>query len=247
MLDIWYMNQPHPGNMGDILTPWLLKQDNVVFKKVSRGSNKTLCIGSIIKFAKAGDDIWGSGVLHTNDKINPDAVFHAVRGPLTREIILKNGGACEEVYGDPALLLPRFHTPKVIGKEGMCIVPHYVDYEDAIDSNIGIDVINILNADPIEVVDDIVRHDIVFSSSLHGLIVAHAYNIPAVWLKLSDKLVGDDIKFRDHYAALGIEAKSFEKPCAEAIELAYKQQTAIKMPDLDKLWNCRPWRKTCIL
>ncbi|WP_156383835.1 hypothetical protein [Methylobacterium sp. Leaf456] len=43
----------------------------------------------------------------------------------------------------------------------------------------------------------------ILSSSLHGLILAHAYGIPATWLKISDRPLGDDFKFRDYWASIG--------------------------------------------
>jgi hypothetical protein len=42
------------------------------------------------------------------------------------------------------------------------------------------------------------------SSSLHGIILAHAYGIPVAWTEFSTGLKGDGVKFLDHYASVGI-------------------------------------------
>ncbi|MDF2499161.1 MAG: hypothetical protein K0Q86_2793 [Arthrobacter koreensis] len=45
------------------------------------------------------------------------------------------------------------------------------------------------------------------SSSLHGIIVAQAYRVPWVWLRISDRLIsGDRYKFEDFFTTLDASA-----------------------------------------
>jgi hypothetical protein len=50
--------------------------------------------------------------------------------------------------------------------------------------------------------------EVVISSSLHGIVFAHAYNRPAVWLKLSDRVIGAGFKFHDYYGSIGFRPQA---------------------------------------
>ena len=54
-------------------------------------------------------------------------------------------------------------------------------------------------------IKDIAQCNHIVSSSLHGIVTAHSLNIPAVWVKLSDKVVGDGYKFRDYFSVYNTE------------------------------------------
>ncbi len=104
------------SNFGDLLGPLLVERilhDAGFDPGVGDGEGRRiLTVGSIMHLARTGDVIWGTGV---NGKKSPEAHhFHdldvrAVRGPLTREYLMQRGIKVPEIFGDPALLLPKFY------------------------------------------------------------------------------------------------------------------------------------------
>jgi len=93
--------------------------------------------------------------------------IHAVRGPLTRARLLALGLDCPEVYGDPAILLPRYHRVMDLPKKHeIGLVAHYTDLEWCENLD-GVHVINVMR--PVEqVIEDICSCKLIASSSLHG-------------------------------------------------------------------------------
>lgn len=165
-----------------------------------------LAIGSIVHHATKHSIVWGSGIIDEEQKIAA-ADFRAVRGPRTRNFLLNMGYDCPEVYGDPALLLPRFYRPQVIKKYQIGIVPHYHDFDEVAalyKDDPRIKVIDLMTLDVEEVTTQILECEKTISSSLHGLIVSHSYKIPSVWVEFSKKLFGNGIKFLDYLESVRI-------------------------------------------
>lgn len=177
-------------------------------------------IGSILcNYPNRSSIVWGSGV--GNDKIDlrlrcrPQKIL-AVRGPLTRKWLESQGVSCPNVFGDPALLLPRFYTPKLLPRKRIGVIPHVVDWQYAkskiCDAQGGDSDIRLISMDNYndwrDVIDEICSCDCVFSGSLHGLIVAEAYGVPSVWVKFREMKPGWDFKFFDFYKSIGRSVKS---------------------------------------
>tara|TARA_R110002153_G_scaffold2331_2_gene11399 strand:+ start:2316 stop:3026 length:711 start_codon:yes stop_codon:yes gene_type:complete len=197
-INLWWPDTPKPGNFGDILSPLILKKLGATITKVDRNSSgKFMCIGSTSKFIKPNSIIWGTGIMRDSDPIEKNAKYLAVRGPLTGDKV-----NCD-IYGDPGLLCSYFWPMKSLETKPLGIIPHYVDYKKH-DVG-GNDQINLLNANPIKVMEEVVKYKSIVSSSLHGIIVAHSYGIPAGWWKPSDKLDGDGSKFEDYARSVDIE------------------------------------------
>lgn len=196
-------------NWGDALNPVLVELISGRRVQAIEGLHvdRYMVIGSILGGANSLAEVWGSGFIAESDETvgRPRAV-HAVRGPLSRDMLLKQGIGCPEIYGDPALLLPRFFNPEVSKNHKIGIIPHFSDkghpWVESQCNNPQVRIIDIESG-----IGNFVRAvkacDMILSSSLHGLICADAYGIPNVWIKLSDILLGGAFKFRDYRFSIG--------------------------------------------
>jgi autotransporter strand-loop-strand O-heptosyltransferase len=207
-------------NWGDVLSQFLLehfsgkklnKDDVFYFDDAAYmldKNGKIVGIGSSMKYVRPDDYVWGTGCIdehHVGDK--PKKVY-SVRGPLTRDVLLKRGWDVPEVYGDPALLFPQVYNPKIEKKYKIGLIPHCVDFYslDGLKSinhieDMGIKIINVTSG-IYEFIDQIKECEMIISSSLHGLIAADAYGIPNHRVKISKLLLGGDFKYLDHYASV---------------------------------------------
>lgn len=208
-----------------------------------------VAIGSILHCAPAGSIVWGAGYMSANSRMRKQPLkICAVRGKLTRDQVIKQGFSCPEVYGDPALLCPKYYDPVITNKFKLGIIPHYVDQDsvllDRFRKDPGIHFINVRG--PInKIMDEINSCERILSSSLHGLIVADAYGIPSLWIKLSDKVVGGGFKFRDYFSSVGRknnEPLILNNSMSMDFILNSFEEYRIQI-DLDKLWEACPFKE----
>ncbi|NJX15154.1 polysaccharide pyruvyl transferase family protein [Tamlana crocina] len=207
-------------NYGDLLSKYLVekisgkKVVSIIYPSSRRYKyffkKHYLVIGSIIRTATENSIVWGSGIISKKDKIK-EAEFLAVRGPQTRKRILELGFKCPEVYGDPGILLPNYYHPEIEKKFKIGIIPHFYDYQEIqniFKNDKRVNVINLLTNSIEDVTSEILKCEQIISSSLHGLIISHSYYIPALWIKFSNKLDGDNVKFYDYFESMGIDFKN---------------------------------------
>jgi hypothetical protein len=241
---------PSRPNFGDALTPWLIRRitgRHPVFVRPDDPREKYLVVGSILEYAGPRCTVWGSGILTQNDSVSPAARFLALRGPLSRARALACGAECPEVFGDPALLLPRFYRPEAVSRRGLGVVAHYSDkprLQNRWPPTADLRLIDI--QEPIEsVIDQIVSCEAIASSSLHGLIVSHAYGVPALYVKFRDLLHCDGSKFNDYYLSVGLApptAHPLDDSGVDARDLMRRMPPPPPLPDLDPLWRACPFR-----
>lgn len=186
--------------------------------------DRYLAIGSILGFADSRTEVWGSGFIREGETVaEAPKKVHAVRGPLSRMALLKQGIACPDVLGDPALLLPYFYNPEVPKRFDVGIIPHFVDKGHPwIQTQLRDPAVNVIDveSDTWEFVRQVKSCRVILSSSLHGLICADAYGVPNAWIVLSDKVIGADFKFRDYKLSIGAgEPEPFFAPSATDVRM----------------------------
>jgi len=211
---------PNSKNWGDALNPVLIQKIsgkiplivtthtyNIRNIQIYSVIGSTLGLANTINCGHKNLIIWGSGFISSKKrlKVHPSKIC-AVRGPLTRELILKQGYKCPEIYGDPALLYPKFYKPNVQKNYKLGIIPHAFDKAESCLNNFQNDpdilIIDILGGIN-NVIDQICSCEKIASSSLHGIIAADAYGVQSTWIKLSDKVTGDGFKFIDYFRSVG--------------------------------------------
>lgn len=198
------------NNFGDDINVPIIKAltgKNVsIYNSIWTNKQNLLCIGSVVeKYCNKNSVIWGSGAMHGNRKLKgkPLKVF-AVRGPLTEKYLKGQGVDCPPVYGDPALLLPCIYSPNMVKKYKIGIIPHYLDYDlphvaSFRENHSDILFIKLKDYSSwTDVIDQIVSCEYIISSSLHGLIVSDAFNVPNVRVKFSNRIDGGDFKYKDY-------------------------------------------------
>ncbi len=255
-----YGKYPLHQNLGDELNYYLLKE--LSKRKIFNYKNLYVkcinycCIGSIIDtLSNSKTIIWGAGLITDETILNivPLKVC-AVRGALTRDYLLAKGIQCPEVYGDPALLLPLIYDSRRISKNERVkkfvgVIPHISDLNNVnvrrFVSYEGVKIIRLCGYKHWhDIIDEINQCDFVISSSLHGVIISDAYNIPNVWVEFSNNVIGNGFKFRDYYSSV---RKNIPEPVkilnSTSLEelLGYKKYWEPINIDLNKLLQACPF------
>lgn len=172
-------------------------------KYISFDKKVLVPIGSTIERGNKNTSFWGNGFLHNNETFKGGKVY-AVRGRLTDEKLKKDGFSGCSVYGDPALLLPIIHPVQVDKEYEVGIIPHYLDlqYFQTNYSN-KYKIIDLTTNEIEKIISEICSCKRILSTSLHGIIVSQAYNIPALWIK-NGYIGTDGFKFKDYFSSVGI-------------------------------------------
>ena len=234
---LWWCDNSGNFNYGDELNPYLIEK--LSNKKIKRKVNLwerfqfrgiLIAIGSVINNANYNTIVWGAGIIDRNQNLRPSK-YIAVRGPLTQNRLRECGITPPTTVGDPAILLPIYYKPKKLFSANIGFIPHINDLPNIDKSKYTKSIIIDFTKDIEKTTDAIASCKIIISSSLHGLIVANAYNIPAIWVSLSNSIIGDDVKYHDYFLSVGITEKQ------KKIKLNLDELNDDKLYEISKIAN----------
>ena len=232
-------------NFGDAVNYrfYSLLCDNKI-RKLQIGSTEThyLGTGSILKLCNDKSIIVGTGFISEDDDLGkgywcgglnkvykkPKKII-SVRGPKTREKLIKMGIKCPNNYGDPLILFPLIYDKFTSNNNKIGIIPHYID-QNTKNVNVLINnlknmgnqiiVINILVGNKFEnLIDNINKCDTIISSSLHGVILGIVYGKKTIFTEFSNNVIGNKFKFYDFFESLDIK---YDIPKFDDLEILEK-------------------------
>ena len=230
-LEYWNFNE----NLGDLLAPvvtqWMLHRLGLDLSGEAVHPCHLMTVGSILGLGIFDAVVWGSGVnsfRHVGRIVQQKSYrkldIRAVRGPLTAQVLRENGYTCPQVYGDPAILLPFIYQGRrPEKKKKYVVIDHYMKQKAT-----GEDKISIRTGDYRSFLDKILEAEVVYSSSLHGIILAESYGVPAVFLRqgMEEELM----KYYDWYFATG----RYQVRSAGSLEEA-RETEPMELPQLNDL------------
>lgn len=226
-------------NFGDDLSRVIVERilgSSVRHRPLESNEKLLFAAGSILHYARDGDVIWGSGFRENpllENRFNRLDV-RCVRGPKTREFLLKMGIDCPEIYGDPAVLMgylfPEFKKEEPI--YDYIIIPNIGE----IRCFIGYKNIVLPTCPWKEIVKMMMQSRLVISSSLHGIIVAESFGIPARLLKMT--WIEPLLKYQDYYESTGRPNFRYATSVQEALQMGGEEPSCL---DINPLIKSFPW------
>lgn len=238
-----YWSADGPLNFGDWIGPYIYKKISGLAPhhcrvwRTNPPDHIFFSAGSIFRKIKKDDVaiVWGSGSLSRKVNVARPRKSHAVRGPLSQEILDRLGYEVPDCIGDPGLCLPKFYMPKIEKQFRLGIIPHLVDLEFWRSKKLPeYTTVISLNNNIEPVVNQVLSCEVTISSSLHGLIVSHAYGVPSVWMRpATGRLVGDDTKFIDYFLSVGLDVRPSDALIVTELQSAQDIQRLASLPTSD--------------
>lgn len=222
-------------SLGEVIIKFMLDRKGIDLNTEISRTKHLNCVGTNIHGSYQDATIWGSSIYPLGkidsllQKISRRKLdVRAVRGPLTRKVLLELGHKCPKNYGDPAILMPLIYNPKIEKKREKLIIPQFISERKFREKHPDVTMLSMNTNDYQHVIDEIVSSEVVYTSSLHGIILAETYGVPAVFFRGLPKF--KDFKYYDWYQSTGRMEIKIAEDYEEALNM-----TPLPLPNLERL------------
>ena len=247
-LNYWWEKPNLGDDLSRVIVEHMLSLRGISLDKPVHGRKHLYAVGSIITAGIQDCTVWGSGVLFAtmlNRVKGRKLDIRSVRGPVTRILLIDMGYKVPEVYGDPVIILPEIYKPDNAEKKYKYGVIIHKDQkfsskeDEKFISRNDVLLIDIRTRDYRGFVDKVVSCEKVISSSLHGIIIAESYGVPAM---MHQPTVEPLLKYCDWYYSTGrytfpiakklVEISETEPPSSPCLHDLREKQKAVFPYDL---------------
>ncbi|WP_309081942.1 polysaccharide pyruvyl transferase family protein [Zhihengliuella sp.] len=217
----WWRSRNGGHNLGDELTPILLKELFEIDAELSpMASADIVGAGSVLGWAwslpGAADNtmvreihVVGSGLMKPEPpNVHLDGLkLHSVRGYLSKAL-LPESMTEQTTVGDPGLLVSRVVHEQRGVRHRLGVIPHvgWIGRSRFAELTAGLPehtVIDFRTDNLQEILSQMSQCEVILSQSLHGLILSDALRIPNAWLDLGSLHPGGSFKFYDYFSSVG--------------------------------------------
>ena len=174
---------------------------SIAFRAIQTPNTILLGVGTIRKGELAPESSLATGVQVVG-----------VRGPFSRDAFLSKYGINPEIVGDPGLYLSMVFQEEIKvarqhkkSTKELCFISHVREKAQFSDMFKEFKHLTISAGGNIRIIVKFMATcKAVVSSSLHGVVFSHSMSIPAVAIKVSEKIAGGDWKFYDYYYGINV-------------------------------------------
>lgn len=180
------------------------------------------------------------------ERLKREIRCYAVRGRMSLQRLKKMTGnsLSDTVIADGGMLAGKLLEGIIEKEYRLGIVPHLADQRNELwkelERNISDSRIIDVTQNPLLVLHELAKCEVVVSSGLHPLIACDSMGIPNAWVKVSD--MPSDYKFKDYYSSFDLEKKPYvqgafapDKEFVDKIQRCYdisKEQVEKKQVEL---------------
>lgn len=215
-LTLTWWPRPFPGNFGDWLSPLVLQHASDRPIRYHAPTAPTLSpnlvmIGSIGRFISSRSIVVGTGIASEEIELDTAAHYLSVRGPVTAELLRRQGGPVVDSLGDPGVLLSRVLPVNRGATNGRtALVRHFTHANLPLTLPEGWDELSVLRSHPEDIgefVELLAGYDAVVTSAMHVMIACHSYGIPCALISFQGfegAVHGTGLKYRDYARGAGL-------------------------------------------